>query len=109
MVTTRLSLHPSSIRNLRASRYRTVVLAHRGSVVVRDLNVKLIVMRSQLGGGTIYVSPMRFSVPVIALSSNPEALRRMSILYGLFPYFMDQSKSAAVFIILLDKLLIDRK
>lgn len=48
-------------------------------------------------------------MPVIALSSNPEALRRMSILYGLFPFFMDQPESTAAFILQLDKLLIDQK
>ena len=95
--------------NPRASRYRTAALAHGVSVVVRDLDAKLIVMWSQLGGGASYVSQIRSSVPVIALSSNPEALRRMSILYGLFPYFMEQPESTATFIIQLDKLLIDQK
>ena len=33
----------------------------------------------------------------------------MSILYGLFPYFMEQPESTAAFIIHLDKLLIDQK
>jgi pyruvate kinase len=96
-------------RNPRASRYRTAALAHGVSVVVRALDAKLIVMWSQLGGGASYVSQMRSSVPVIALSSNPEALRRMSILYGLFPFFMDQPESTAAFILQLDKLLIDQK
>ena len=88
--------------NPRASRYRTAALAQGVSVVVRDLDAKLIVMWSQLRGGASYVSQMRSSVPVIALSSNPEALRRMSILYGLFPYFMEQPESTATFIIQLD-------
>ena len=52
---------------------------------------------------------MRSSVPVIALSSNPEALRRMSILYGLFPLYMEQPESTAEFIIQLDELLLDQK
>ena len=96
-------------RKPRASRYRTAALAHAVSVVVRDLDAKLIVMWSQLGGGASYVSQIRSSVPVITLSSNPEALRRMSILYGLFPLFMEQPDSTASFIIQLDKLILDQK
>lgn len=96
-------------RNPRESRYRTAALAHGVSVVVRDLDAKLIVMWSQLGGGASYVSQMLSSVPVIALSSNPDALRRMSILYGLFPLLMEQPESTAAFIIQLDKLFIDQK
>ena len=96
-------------RQPRASRYRTAALAHAVSVVVRDLDAKLIIMWSQLGGGASYVSQMRSSVPVIALSSNPEALRRMSILYGLFPLYMEQPESTAEFIIQLDELLLDQK
>ena len=95
-------------RRPRESRYRTAALAHGVSVIVRDLNATLIVMWSQLGGGASYLSQNRSAVPVIAFSSNPEALRRMSILYGVVPLFLEQPESTAAFIEQLDKLLIDR-
>jgi pyruvate kinase len=48
-------------------------------------------------------------VPIVALSSNREALRRMSILYGIFPVFMEQPRSTAEFVWNLDEMLLDRK
>ena len=60
---------------LQQTRYRTAALAHGVSVIVRDLDARLVATWSELGGGARYLSQNRLDIPIIAASSNPEALR----------------------------------
>lgn len=94
--------------NARESRYRTAALAHGVKVVIRDLNANLVVMWSQLGGGASYLSQMRMTVPILAFSSSPEALRRMSIMFGVTPVLMETAKDSNDFLRQVDSLLIER-
>ena len=94
--------------NARESRYRTAALAHGVKVVVRDLNAGLVVMWSQLGGGASYLSQVRMTVPILAFSSSPEALRRMSIMFGVTPIHMEAAKDSNEFLRAVDRLLIAR-
>jgi pyruvate kinase len=96
-------------KKIRHSRYRTAALSQGVSVIVRDLEAKLIVMWSQLGGGASYLSQIRSLVPIVAFSSDTEALRRMSILYGIVPVFMDQPRSTPDFLRRLDSMVLERK
>lgn len=50
-----------------------------------ELNAKLIVVHSQSGTTSRLFSKCRFPVPIIALSSDPAALRRMALQYGIRP------------------------
>jgi pyruvate kinase len=56
--------------------------------IVQDLGAKLLVVWSQNGHTARVFSKHRFSVPIIALSSNHRALRRMAIHYGVIPQEM---------------------
>jgi pyruvate kinase len=56
--------------------------------IVRDLKVKLVVVWSQTGGTARIFSKCRFNVPIVALSSDQRALRRMALHYGVIPQEM---------------------
>jgi len=56
--------------------------------IVADLQVPLVVLYSQTGATARIFSKARLSVPVVALSSDPRALRRMSLHFGVIPQEM---------------------
>lgn len=103
-----LPMSTSTPLKARESRYRTAALAHGVKVVIRDLNAGLVVMWSQLGGGASYLSQMRMSVPILAFSSSFEALRRMSVMFGVTPIHMENPKDSNDFLCKVDQLLLDR-
>lgn len=80
-------------RKLQESHYRTAALAHGVNVVVNDLDAKVMGVWSQWGGGARYLSQNRPSIPILAASSDPAMLRRMTLLYGVVPVLMDQPSS----------------
>ncbi len=96
-------------RKLRGSKYRTAALAHGVSVIMRDVEARLVVVWSATGGGPIYLSQNRLPRPIVAFSERPEALRRMTIMYGLKPVFMDRPASTADFVVKVDRLLQENK
>ena len=57
--------------------------------IVHDLKVKLVVIWSQTGATARIFSKNRFPVPIVALSTNHRALRRMTVQYGVVPQEMD--------------------
>lgn len=73
---------------LQLSRYRTAALAHGVNVIVRDLDARLMAIWSERGGGARYLSQNRPTIPIIAASSDPATLRRMSLLFGVVPVGM---------------------
>ncbi len=95
-------------RKARESRYRTAALAHGVSVIVKDLDAPYVVMWSELGGGARYISQNRLTVPIIAVSSNRAALRRMSLLFGVVPVLMPRPENTASFITAIDGLFLER-
>ena len=92
-------------KNPRESRYRTAALAHGVSVIVRDLHARYVVMWSELGGGARHLSQNRLAVPIIAISSNPRALRRMSLMFGVAPVHMERPRSSEGFLEAVDGLM----
>jgi pyruvate kinase len=54
--------------------------------MVEDLKLKLVVLWSQTGGPARIFSKNRFPVPIIALSTDHRALRRMALHYGVIPF-----------------------
>ncbi|MGB0578790.1 MAG: pyruvate kinase [Limisphaerales bacterium] len=90
----------------RDSKYRTAALAHGVKVMASDLDVSLIVMWSELGGGASYMAQNKLPIPIIAFSSDTHALRRMSLLYGVVPRYMAKPDSTADFIKAVDELLL---
>ncbi len=99
---------PQPPRKLQETRYRTAALAHGVSVVVEDLRATLVATWSELGGGARYLSQNRLGVPIVAASSNPPALRRMALLFGVTPVFMDRPQTALEFLQRMEKLVLER-
>lgn len=85
---------------------RPAALAHGVRTMVRDLDIKLLVVWSQLGGGAVYLSQQRLSRPILACSPSPAILRRLSLLYGLTPIHMDQPESLHDFLQKIDALIL---
>jgi len=56
--------------------------------IVMDLRAALVVVWSQTGATARIFSKIRFPTPVMAISSDPRALRRMALLYGVMPQEM---------------------
>jgi pyruvate kinase len=65
--------------------HRTAAIAHGVSAVVGDIDAKLVVVWSQAGGSARYLSKHRFHVPIVAMSTDPSAVRRMALYYGVLP------------------------
>ena len=97
------SMRPS--RQLGEGRYRTAALARGVAAVVEDLDAHLVVTWSQRGGGARYLSKNRLTVPIIAASSEPRALRRMSLLFGVVPIEMPMPAGREAFANEADRLL----
>ncbi len=56
--------------------------------IATTLNAKLVVVYSQTGATAQIFSKFRFNVPIVALSSDHRALRRMALHYGVIPQEM---------------------
>ncbi len=74
-----------------------------------DLKPKLVVVWSQTGATARIFSKMRFSVPIIALSSDHRVLRRMALQYGVLPAEMPAPGSTTELLADIDELLLNRK
>ena len=96
-------------RKLKDTKYRTAALAHGVSVIVRDMDARLVATWSQMGGGARYLSQNRLAVPILAASSDAEALRQMNLLFGVHPVLMPQPKNAEDWLNQLDLLLLDKR
>ncbi|MEQ8850762.1 MAG: pyruvate kinase [Phycisphaerales bacterium] len=83
------SQEPRPPARLRELRHRTPALAHGAWHVARDIGARCIGVWSQLGGEARYLSRNGFNVPIIAFSSNLLAVRRMTLLYGVFPIYVE--------------------
>jgi pyruvate kinase len=56
--------------------------------MVDQLKAKLVIIWSQTGSTARIFSKSRFNIPIIALSSDHRALRRMALHYGVIPHEM---------------------
>jgi pyruvate kinase len=98
----------SAPQKLIETRYRTAALAHGVWTIVRDIAAKLVVVWSQGGGGARYLSQNNFHVPIVAVTSNPRAARKMQLFRAVTPVLMKTPKSAAEFTRLMDGYLQER-
>ncbi len=76
--------------------------------MVRELNAAMVVIWSQTGATARIFSKMRFPIPVIALSSDHRALRRMALHYGVLPIEMAPPQGMADLIQSVDQLVRDK-
>src|SRR4051812_32427137 len=56
--------------------------------IVQDMRLRLVVVWSQTGSTARLFSKLRMGVPILALSSDHRALRRMALHYGVIPQEM---------------------
>jgi len=96
---------PRSRKALERKR-RAAALAHGVQVMVHDLDIRLLAVWTQFGGGAVYLSQQRIPRPILAFSPSEAILRRMSLLYGLTPLRMAQPRSTAHFLEQIDRLLL---
>jgi pyruvate kinase len=77
--------------------------------IVEDLKVKLVAIFSQTGATARIFSKNRFCVPIIGLSSDHRALRRMALHYGVIPFEMAPPSEMDVLIQQIDQLVQEQK
>lgn len=94
---------------LQATRSRMAALAHGVMTIVRDMNVKHIVVWSQNGGAARHLSKNRPTIPIFAFSSDHQSLRRMTPLFGVKPMHMEHPADTEDFIWQVDQLFQEQK
>ncbi len=77
--------------------------------IVQDLKVKLVVVWSQTGTTARIFSKMRFPIPIVALSSDRRALRRMDLHYGVMPLEMQAPSEMGALVVQIDQLVQQRQ
>jgi pyruvate kinase len=77
--------------------------------IVDDLKVKLVVIWSQTGATARIFSKSRFPIPLIALSSDHRALRRMALHFGVIPQEMEPPANMAQLVQNVDALIEQRR
>lgn len=100
---------PHPPRFLQENRYRTAALAHGVNTVVRDLRAKLMGIWSQKGGGARYLSQNRPHIPIVAASSDPAVLRKMTLLFAVTPVLIDPPANLEDFVCKIDRLIRDHQ
>jgi pyruvate kinase len=88
---------------LHGSNYSTPALAQGVNVIMRGIKAKLVAVWSATGRGPLHLSQNRLPRPIVAFSDNPEALRRMTLMYGLKPVCMPKPVNTAEFIAQVDR------
>jgi pyruvate kinase len=77
--------------------------------IVQELKSPLVVVWSQVGATARIFSKLRLSIPILALSSDLAALRRMSLQYGVLPMQMPVPRAMADLIDGVDKLVREKE
>jgi len=93
---------------LRERRMVIPALAHGAWHMSRDVHAKAAIIWSQSGGGALYLSRYNFQIPIIAFSSDETAVRRMNILFAVFPHlWLDVPEHRSEFARLADRMVVD--
>ncbi len=87
----------------------SAALARGAWRIVTDLKAKLVVIWSQTGSTARVFSKHRFHCPIIAISSDQKALRRMSIHYGVIPELMEKTENFRDLFEKIDRTLLNKK
>lgn len=77
--------------------------------IVRDLKISLVVVWSQTGATARIFSKNRFPVPIIALSSDHRALRRMALHFGVIPQEMAPPANMTELVTQVDQIVRERE
>jgi len=85
---------------------RSAAIAHGVITMVRDVDARLIIVWSQFGGATLFLSQHKLPVPIVSFSNNERTLRQHSLLYGVHPVYMEMPSSGSRFIENVDHLIL---
>ncbi len=96
---------PLRIRSMQLS----AAIANGVRQMVSDLRAKLVVIYSQTGATARVFSKSRFHVPIVALSSDHRALRRMALHYGVIPQELPPPEDTVMLVKTVDRLVQERK
>jgi pyruvate kinase len=77
--------------------------------ITQDMPIKMVVVWSQTGSTARLFSKLRMSTPILALSSDHRALRRMAMHYGVIPQEMPPPEQLTGMIAWVDTLVRERK
>jgi len=80
-----LSNHAHPPRRLASQRTHLEALALGAWHVAHGASATVVVCWSQSGGSARHLSQMGFRIPIVSFSSDPLAVRRMCLLYGVVP------------------------
>lgn len=101
-------LHDSTTQREPALKLKTMQLSAAVAKgvwqIVQDLKAALVVIWSQTGATARIFSKIRFPTPIVALSSDHRALRRMALHYGVIPQEMDPPHDMATLVQRVDDL-----
>lgn len=86
---------------------RTASIASSIRTIVTEMDVKYIIVWSQLGGAAVYLSQQRIPRPILFFSPSYAILRRASLLYALEPIHMANQISNSGFFRAVDQMLIE--
>ncbi len=89
-------------RQKNVTKYRTAALARAVTGIVADLEAGLVINWSEAGGGARFLSLNRLSVPILAFSSSKDALRKMSLFFGVVPCYLERPRSTEEFLTKVD-------
>jgi len=93
----------------RASGVVAAAVAHGAWHVAHDVDARLIVVWSQRGSGARLLSRNNFNVPIIAFSADVKSVRRMNLLYGVYPIWMGEvPEHRSDFATVVDRLVLER-
>jgi pyruvate kinase len=101
-------MHKESPLKLKTMQFSAAV-ANGVRRITEDLKLKLVVVYSQTGATARVFSKSRLAAPVVALSSDHRALRRMALHWGVIPQEMPPPRDMNELLINVDRLICERK
>jgi pyruvate kinase len=107
-----LRFHGSSLvmpHHFRQGTKESAAIAHGVKTIVEDIDIKMIVTWTHLAESVVYLSQYHIPLPILGFSNRREDLRKMALLHGLMPMFMELPKSGSQFIKQVDQLLVGKK
>ncbi|MBP6977784.1 MAG: pyruvate kinase [Bacteroidales bacterium] len=107
-----LRLHGTPLvlpHHFRQGTHESAAIAHGVKTIVEDIDIKMIITWTHVAESVIYLSQYHIPLPILGFSNRREDLRKMALLYGLMPMFMELPKSGSQFIRQVDQMLIGKK
>lgn len=100
--------HPEPPLKLRTMQL-SAAIANGVRQMAGDLNVKLVVVYSQTGATARIFSKSRLAAPIVALSSDHRALRRMALHWGVIPMELPPPRDVNELVSTVDRVVHERK